>query len=198
MQMKSSRESMFVNPRSSFTVIVRIADIHRLDVRFGPASFDAIYSLEALKTASSFDQIFVSLGHLLKPGGVLGIYEWCWTEIMNSLDADHCRLAYLLEEQTHIGHRMVSQRSSEGAVESIHNSGLFRAVYTEDLANRHSALPWYTPLDLAIGSASTPWTSESVGEGIFGDLTRNAAVVISQAGHMKLFSPMFLIVAERL
>jgi hypothetical protein len=132
---------------------------------------------------------------------------------MNALDSNHQRLASLLEEQTQIGHRSISNRTAKEAVKAIQDTGILRLVHMEDLARRRSSLDWYLPLDHALSRSSTRWACDMGSEGSFGDLTRNGAVLISQAGHLKvsqifpedltlktmqLFSPMILIIAHRL
>ncbi|KAF7293588.1 S-adenosyl-L-methionine-dependent methyltransferase [Mycena indigotica] len=173
----------------------RCADLYQLESEFGAGSFDAIYSIESLKHCASFRISYSTLGRLLRPGGMLGIYEWCWTASMNPLDITHIQLAELFEEQTQIGHRSIFDRRIDCATQTVQDTGVLKLAYIEDLANRRSTSAWYAPLERALGQSATVWSSDADGEGAFGDLTRSAAVFIAQAGRLKLFSPMILVVA---
>ncbi|KAJ7745435.1 hypothetical protein DFH07DRAFT_776743 [Mycena maculata] len=116
----------------------------------------------------------------------MAIYEWCWTTEIDPLDLNHRRLVDLLEDQTQIGHRSIPERTSDEAGKAIQETGILCLVHVEDLAHRRSTLDWYLPLDLALAKSSTRWASDTDSEGSFGDLTRNGAVLISQAGRLKI------------
>ncbi|PBK59727.1 S-adenosyl-L-methionine-dependent methyltransferase [Armillaria solidipes] len=182
-----------VSNRTSFV----IGDIASLMHQFATGSFDAIYSIESLKGFSTFQEIYDQFGSLLKNGGTLAVYEWCWTPTMNPLDINHIRLAEFLEDQTGVGRRNITQRALEEATKTIRDNERLDLVYIEDLACRRSTLPWYLPLDYALSDTSTRWAPDPHSYGTFGNLTRNGAIALSQAGHLKLFTPMVLIVAKR-
>ncbi|SJL07988.1 related to delta(24)-sterol c-methyltransferase (erg6) [Armillaria ostoyae] len=182
-----------VSTRTSFA----IGDIASLMHQFATGSFDAIYSIESLKESSTFQEIYDQAGSLLKNGGTLAVYEWCWTPTMDPLDINHIRLAEFLEDQTGVGRRNITQRALEEATKTIRDSERLDLVYVEDLACRRSTLPWYLPLDHALSDTRTRWAPDSRSYGAFGKLTRNAAIALSQAGHLKLFTPMVLLVARR-
>lgn len=166
---------------------------------FQRASFDAIYAIESLKSAPAFNTIYASLAYLLRLGCKLAMYEWCWTQALNPHDVDHCRLAELIEASTQIGHRPVAERSFSCAVSALESSRL-QIICQEDLASRGGVayIPWYSFLDSAVRNSAILWPLQIGGDGVFGGLTKNAAVVLSQAGHLQLFTPMAMFVAKQL
>lgn len=125
------------------------------------------------------------IAHLLY--GQLAMYEWCWTQALNPHDVDHCRLAELIEASTQIGHRPVAERSFSCAVSALESSRL-QIICQEDLASRGGVayIPWYSFLDSAVRNSAILWPLQIGGDGVFGGLTKNAAVVLSQAGHLQV------------
>ena len=111
---------------------------------------------------------------------------------MDPTDLDHIRLAELFDEQTRIGARDIAARSVASAARAFNDTGLLKLAYSEDLANRRSALAWYSPLESALAQSGTVWKSEvdtDAAGGVFGDLTRNAAVFLAEAGRLKVSPP---------
>ncbi|THH08427.1 hypothetical protein EW145_g2714 [Phellinidium pouzarii] len=166
--------------RLSNRVTFIYGDYSNLRSLFGDCYFDGIYCIESLKVFQ------------------LAVYEWCWTSEMNPDDMNHQRLAALLETSTGIGNRPISERSYEGAIEALQMSHL-QIVHEEDLSTRsgRAVIPWYACLDLAFSDPRIRWSSSIGGQGAFGGLTKSAAVIMSQAGHLKPFTPMALFVAKR-
>ncbi|KAI0073248.1 hypothetical protein K474DRAFT_1603722 [Panus rudis PR-1116 ss-1] len=157
--------------------------------------YDVVCAVEALR---NFGSIYDSLASVLKPGGKLGIFEWCWSTRFNIHDADHCRLAGVLESAAGLRSRAPYQRSVNCALQSLRYSGL-RIVSYEDLSERPDDIPWYHVLENALGDSEFPWSTNHLTDEVvpFGALSRPAASILLEAGKLKLFTPMALIIAER-
>ena len=52
-------------------------DFMNLAAQFGENSFDAVYAIEATCHAPTWEGVYGEIKKVLKPGGVVGIYEWC-------------------------------------------------------------------------------------------------------------------------
>ncbi|KAI3621172.1 cytochrome p450 [Moniliophthora roreri] len=180
---------------------------------FGRQSFDGIYCLETLKvntrtvfprisvtqlepeSAASFNDIYRNLAQLLRMGGRLAVYEWCWTPRLEFTNADHVRFAGLIETSTGIGHRPVAGRTVDAALQALEDAGL-SVIFCQDLAHPNpAAVPWYDHLDSVLQGndswSGSFWRKDSIE--VFGGLTKNSAQLLSEAGRLQLFSPMVIV-----
>lgn len=60
-------------------------DFMNLAVQFGENSFDAVYAIEATCHAPTWEGVYGEIKKVLKPGGIVGIYEWCSASISTLL-----------------------------------------------------------------------------------------------------------------
>ncbi|RDB25684.1 Sterol 24-C-methyltransferase [Hypsizygus marmoreus] len=170
--------------------------IKNLGDTFSLQSFDAIFAIESLKVSPSFNSVYASLGCLLKPGGTLAMYEWCWTSNFDQANVEHRRLVEMLEVETFIGRRAPNERTVDCAIEAIRHADL-QLLHHEDLASRRVALPWYSCLE---GALSNHGTGPRIILGSLAntsDLSNSGAAVICEAGRVNLFTPMAFFVAKR-
>ncbi|GJE92687.1 S-adenosyl-L-methionine-dependent methyltransferase [Phanerochaete sordida] len=172
-------------------------DLQGLLQWFPAQSFDVIYGIDSLKAVHSLESVYSTLATLLKPGGKIGIVDWCWTSQFNPSNQDHRRLAEAIEYSCRLPARAPEERSMVAARAALEGAGMI-VRSCEDLAARHDAIPWYAPLEAAISDAAAPW-AENPEEGcaLFGGLTKNAAAVILQAAKWKLFTPMAVFIAMK-
>ncbi|ESK95651.1 cytochrome p450 [Moniliophthora roreri MCA 2997] len=155
---------------------------------FGRQSFDGIYCLETLKSAASFNDIYRNLAQLLRMGGRLTVYEWCWTPRLEFTNADHVRFAGLIETSTGIGHRPVAGRTVDAALQALEDAGL-SVIFCQDLAHPNpAAVPWYDHLDSVLQGndswSGSFWRKDSIE--VFGGLTKNSAQLLSEAGRLQV------------
>lgn len=61
-------------------------------------SFDAVYAFEATCHAPDKTALFCELYRLLRPGGRIGIYEWCLTDRYDADNAEHQAIKRGIEE----------------------------------------------------------------------------------------------------
>ncbi|KAI0318177.1 S-adenosyl-L-methionine-dependent methyltransferase [Amylostereum chailletii] len=183
--------------------------LEALDNVFPGGSFDAAFAIETLKGASSFYSAYQSIASVLRYGGRLAIYEWCWTPSLDPDNHDHRRLASLLELLTFLPPRALEDRTSDAALNALRDAH-FREVECEDIAcpgggqRRAGDMGWYAFLEAAIADDGAVWVDDDGGPVVLagkknatGALTKNAAVVLAQAGRLQIFTPMAMLVARR-
>ncbi|CAL1706652.1 unnamed protein product [Somion occarium] len=174
---------------------IHVSDYSDLSSVLSEKSFDVVYAIESLRNAPDFASIYRELYFALRPGGKLGVFEWCWASSFDVNDPDHCRLAMLLQSTTGISPREPMARSISAASEGLKAAGM-NVLFCEDLGERHDRIPWYSPLERALSNSRTPWQSLEDCD-VFGGLSQTAASVILEAAKLNLFTPMALFIAEK-
>lgn len=127
---------------------------------------------------------------------------------------DHRRLAELFEVSCGLGAGSSADRTAPATLAALQAAKFFDVQY-DDLAtvNSRASVPWYSLLDTALSNGCTRWADNSGDAGALGPLTREAAALLSEAGHLqvsecknsnhicsntnKLFTPMALVVGTR-
>ena len=61
----------------------------------------------------------------------------------------------------------------------------------DDLAmtQNRASVPWYSIIDTALSNGRTRWADGSGRQGALGSLTKEAATVMSEAGHLQVSDP---------
>jgi len=193
-------------------------DFMNLAAQFGENSFDAVYAIEATCHAPTWEGVYGEIKKVLKPGGVVGIYEWCMTDAWDPSVASHKKISHGIE----VGDGIAEMRTIKQARQALKTVGL-ELLHEEDLADRPDKIKWYYPLegnlmqcqnlwDVVICWRMTKWGSwmtqtaikatEAVGllpKGTFdvGASLQIAQVNLVEGGKRKLFTPMMLFVAKK-
>ncbi|EJD54091.1 hypothetical protein AURDEDRAFT_110716 [Auricularia subglabra TFB-10046 SS5] len=193
-------------------------DFMKLVEQFGENSFDAVYAIEATVHAPSWEGIYGQILKVLKPGGVFGVYEWCMTDRWDPAIPLHKSVAHGIE----VGDGIPEMRTVAACREAIRAVG-FEVQHEEDLAERPDEIPWYYPLEGDIRKAQTMWDYftvwrmswsgkfvthhalrllEAVGmvpKGTWevGETLKLAGDALVKGGQLKLFTPMFLVIARK-
>ncbi|KAL9112345.1 MAG: hypothetical protein Q9227_003463 [Pyrenula ochraceoflavens] len=190
-----------------------------MQMSFPPNSFDAVYAIEATVHAPSLQGVYEQIFHVLKPGGVFGVYEWLMTDNYDNANQHHRDIRLGIEQGNGISNMV---RISEGLA-AIQAAG-FELEMHEDLADRPDTRPWYYPLDgdfkhcsWSIGDflsiARMTWwgrgfvhkmlgAAETVGviprgtQKTADSLAKGADYLVA-GGKEKLFTPMYLMVARK-
>jgi len=180
-----------------------VSDIHKLESVFSAECFDAVYAVEAIKNLYSFSGLYSQIFPLLKSGGRVASYEWCFTEQYDPQNGHHASLAEMLGNHIPLlSHQHSSgRRTALQALQELQHCG-FDLLYSEDLAERKSiALAWYSPLELAL---TTGCLSNNVGPIKISSITTSSqklstlgATALVEAGRNKLLTPMQLIVGRK-
>ncbi|KIM25131.1 hypothetical protein M408DRAFT_331417 [Serendipita vermifera MAFF 305830] len=193
-------------------------DFMKLAEQFGENSFDAVYAIEATVHAPMFEGVYGEIMKVLKPGGVCGIYEWVMTPEWDPSNPTHKQIAHEIE----ISSGIPEMRKMDVARRAFDNVGL-EVLHEEDLADRPDPIPWYYPLEGDIFKAQTLydlfmcwriswsgrlishsaiWAMEKVGIMPKGTIEvteqlKQALKGIVDGGKLKLFTPMYLVVARK-
>ncbi|KAF4613009.1 hypothetical protein D9613_010972 [Agrocybe pediades] len=157
--------------------------------------FDAIYAVESLAGEPGFEQIYRQCYRLLEPRGIFGIYEWCWTTRFDPLNNSHCQMANIIEDYAGISRRGPTERLLSTAIKALQKNH-FEVIESADLSERKDSsthIPWYKLLENAVQSPHFRWPLHHTS----GDLTKDAARVLLQAGIYNLFTPMAMIISRR-
>ena len=168
--------------------------------------------------APSLEGIYSQIFRVLKPGGVFGVYEWLMTDAYDNANPKHREIRLGIEQGDGISNMV---KISE-ALAAIKAAG-FNLEFHEDLANRPDARPWYYPLAGDLRMASSLWDILTVlrmtkmGRGVMhrvmgalesvkviprgtqktADSLALAADNLVLGGELKLFTPMYLMVARK-
>ena len=188
---------------------------------FPDSSFDAVYAFEATVHAPSLQGVYSEIRRVLKPGGVVGIYEWLMTEKYDNENLAHRRIRIDIEQAFGISN-MVSISDSLAAIRA---AGLELELH-KDLAVDNDSLdfaPWYWPMGSDLRYAQTAWDLIStfkksrwgvmlasillgflalVGIAPVGakktlDTMGKGADALVAAGSKGIFTPMYLLVARK-
>ncbi|KAJ7249520.1 S-adenosyl-L-methionine-dependent methyltransferase [Mycena haematopus] len=175
---------------------IHVPDITGLDEIFPPFSFDAAFAIEVLNFLPAFSAIYRPLSVVIRPGGLFASYEWCWTTRLNPQDPEHRHLVRSIEDTFPIVRRQPSHRTIEAAASALFENH-FQVVQAEDLANRKSTatLPWYSDLQSALSERH--YFSQWVDTEERGGLNKQVAALLLEAGRLGLFTPMALLVGQR-
>ncbi|KAI0092361.1 sterol 24-C-methyltransferase [Irpex rosettiformis] len=194
---KANRKAQASDSPMSVT-FVHVPFLEHAHQYFAPGSFDAVYAIESLRCVSNPLQLYTDLCGLLRSGGKFASYEWCWTYTFNPQDLDHLRLAELLEARCGMGSSSSTERTVSAMIAALQSARLSNVQY-DDLGMVHNgaSVPWYSVIDIALASSHTRWADSSGIPGALGYLTKEGATVMSEAGRLRLFTPMALVVGTR-
>ena len=176
------------------------------------SSFDAAYSIEATCLAPDKEGVYGEAFRLLRPGGLLAVYEYCLTDLYDDTNPDHRRLK---SEMEHGGGLPDIARPHEVDA-AIQNVG-FDLIEARDLAaEAPPGIPWHQPLtgsglsfarvrSSAAGRRLTHgslWLLERLklvpcGTTRVSSLLDLAAASLAEAGRLGIFTPMYFVLARR-
>lgn len=188
---------------------------------FPDSSFDAVYAFEATVHAPSLKGVYSEICRVLKPGGVVGIYEWLMTDEYDNENLVHRRLRLDIEQAFGISN-MVKVSDGLAAIEA---AGLELETHM-DLALDKDGLqyaPWYWPMGCDLTYAQTIWDIPSILKksrwgvmlaSVFLALLASIQIVpagakktlntmgkgadaLVSSGKQNIFTPMYLLVARK-
>ena len=185
---------------------------------FPDNTFDAVYAIEATCHAPSLEGVYGEIFRVLKPGGVFGVYEWLMTENYDNTNQTHREIRLGIEQGDGISN-MVKIPEALAAIKAVG----FELEFHEDLAERPDRTPWYYPLAGDFSMMGTIWDFFTVarmtrwGRGAIHRFVRALEIVgvapkgtqktadslalaadnLVLGGKLKLFTPMYLMVARK-
>ena len=175
-------------------------------------SFDAAYSIEATCCAPDKTGVYGEAFRLLKPGGLLGVYEYCMTDLFDAQNPEQLKLKADME---HSGALPDIARPQE-IEEAMRRVG-FELLEARDLAaEAPPGIPWYQPL-VGSGFSLASFRSSAVGRRVthgtlwllellrivprgttrVSSLLNLAADVLAEAGRLGIFTPMYFFLARK-
>lgn len=183
---------------------------------FEDNSFDAAYAIEATCHAPVAKEIYKEMLRVVKPGGLVAIYEWCLTDKYNPDDESH----KLFKHQIEIGNGLPDIRTTKQCKTAMIKAG-FELVEDIDLATC-SPVPWYEPLyptrgyfhsleslsslkSSPVGAKVTHslcWALETMrlapkGTTRVSSVLQKGAIGLIDGGKMDAFTPMYLLVGRK-
>ncbi len=175
-------------------------------------TFDAIYSVESTCCAPDKAGIYREAFRLLKPGKCLAVYEWCMTDRFDADNPDHRRI----KAEVEYGNAMPNIARPQEVDDAVRQAG-FDLIEARDMEpDLPPGIPWYEPL---VGTGlsfarvrsstsgrrlthATLWLLERLrlvprGTTRISSLLNRTAVVMAEAGRLRIFTPMYFVYARK-
>ena len=184
-----------------------------MDVPYKEATFDAMYSIEAICHAPDRDMAFRELFRLLKPGAEAAIIDWTLTEDFDRSNSKHNEIKAQIEHNN-----ATPDLSTTGKyIETVQAAG-FEVIEAKDqqAVEGDPSTPWYMALqgrDISLSSfARTPMGRAVIakttgmlerikvvpaGVSEASRLLNAAADALVEAGKLGIFTPSFLVHARK-
>jgi len=185
-----------------------------MNIPFDDNTFDKIYAIEALCHAPDRQKVYEQVYKKVKPGGLVGLYEWGMTDKYDPKNSTHVKIKKMIE----YGNSICEMGSVDGIREEMESVG-FIVHETTDLAreskNMGNEVPWYATLQggYSIQNVRHSWfgrlctqTMVTVLEKMFlapegttraHNILIEAADSLVEGGMLDIFTPMYLVVAEK-
>ena len=176
------------------------------------ASFDAAYSIEATCCAPNRVGVYSEAFRLIKPGGVLGVYEFCMTDRFDPDNPVHQRLKAEMEYSGGLP-EIVRPHEIGDALQEVG----FELIESRDLAtDAPPGIPWYQPL-VGSGWSFASFRSSTIGRHLthsslwllerlrvvprgttqVSSLLNLSASAFAEAGRLGIFTPMYFFYARK-
>lgn len=186
---------------------------------FAPESLDAVYYIESSCHIANRTEVFLESAKALKKGGKLFSYEWVMTDRFNPSDPEHVAIKKGIE----IGDGIEELVGIRGPLEGLNRSG-FRILEHGDLVDLAEEwygdhnVPWYFEMAQFYSFASfRSFALSEFGQRALGTLLwlaaqvglvpedaskteqmlRQASINLVKGGELKIFTPMYYVVAEK-
>ncbi|KAH9257939.1 hypothetical protein BASA81_003958 [Batrachochytrium salamandrivorans] len=189
-------------------------DFMQLDASLHGEKFDCAYGIEATCHAPNKQQCFEEIYHALKPGGLVAVYEWAMTPLYDQDNAYHNKVKHEIEK----GDGLPNLPRQESIVQDFERAG-FTVLDAYDLAAEYEtkvdAIPWYATLQGG-------WNPDQFKHSKLGRFVTHVLVTVLEflriapkgtatthlmlcdaaehlaiGGEMKIFTPMFFVLAQK-
>lgn len=118
---------------------VQLQRANMIDLPFPDASFDAVYTIEALCCAPEVEKAVSEVFRVLKPGGKFGIYDWVTTPLYDDSIDLHRKIRIGIQR----GSAVPNLQSASEKKEFLANAG-FEVLRDEDRAlSKANPVPWW-------------------------------------------------------
>lgn len=173
-------------------------------------SADAAYAIEATVHAPSLAGVYGEIARVLKPGGMIGIYEWCMTEKYDPQNQEHMGIKRAIE----IGSGIANMLEKKEVLHAIKEAGL-ELIEARD-RSEEGDIPWWSPLSGSFLSIPN-FLNSRFGSSLFntvltllewvhivptGTASVNRTLAMAgkglvDAGKRQIFTPMFFVMARK-
>eukprot|EP00906_Rhabdomonas_costata_P033237 RCo046837 len=178
--------------------------------------FDAVYAIEATCHAPDKAGVYSEMFRVLKPGGVMGVYDWAMTDNYNSSDSLHRAIKLGIEH----GDSLPDLPHVSAIPESMEKAG-FEVIEHFDLAvvaekeQAHDDVPWYLPLEshwtltgfkhTPVGRMCTAYmlrvleamSAAPAGSYDTAMMLEDGAKNLALGGRLKIFTPMYFALGRK-
>lgn len=187
---------------------------------FAPESLDAVYYIESSCHIANRTEVFQASAKALKKGGRLFSYEWVMTDRFDPKDAEHVAIKKGIE----LGDGIEELIGIQAPLESLKQSG-FRILEHGDLVDLAQEwygdhnVPWYYDMAQKYSFSSfRTFALSDFGQRTLGTLLwlagqagvvpeeaskteqmlRHASINLVKGGELKIFTPMYYVLAEKI
>jgi len=199
------------------TTIPHLLDVEKGDFMHMPFpndSFDRIYAIEALCHAPDRVAIYKEVFSKVKPGGIVGLYEWAMTDKYDPKNEHHKKVKHMIE----YGNSICELGLTTGIVGDLEEVGFVVKEGTDlarDALKNGSDIPWYATLEggfslsnikhSKVGRMFTQTMTNVLeyvklaptGTGRAHTILTTAAEGLVMGGQLDIFTPMYLVIAQK-
>lgn len=200
------------NRRDRLEELCDVVEADFMNIPRPDGSVDAIYAFEATCHAPDKTALFRELFRVLRPGGRIGIYEWCLTDRYDPSNAEHVKIKGDIEE----GNGLPDIWTMQDTLECFDSAG-FQVLDVQDRAlEGDREVPWYFSLS-GKELSNTGLRRSPVGKVMVKALTRTleaariapkgtaeitdflnvGADALVRSGELGVFTPMAFFLAEK-
>lgn len=138
------RRSNLINEKTLISSRLNCVEGNFAETEFPDNSFDYVYSIEAFCHAPDKGAVFREMFRVLKPGGLIAVYDWVMTDEFDENDEAQVSIKHFIEK----GNGIATMQKAEDVVGAFKQSG-FEMLECTDLAHpdviaaNGNDVPWY-------------------------------------------------------
>jgi sterol 24-C-methyltransferase len=138
-QVKKARE---YNKAAHLDGLCELLEADFMNIPRADASIDRVYAFEATCHAPDKTALFRELFRVLKPGGKIGIYEWCLTDRYDAQNSAHVKMKRDIEE----GNGLPDIWTVEATKQCFRDAGFELLDAIDKAEHGDPETPWYLSL----------------------------------------------------
>ncbi|KAI0455554.1 putative sterol 24-c-methyltransferase [Xylaria acuta] len=144
-----------VNRADNYSKSAGLSHKFKFAMPFPDSFFNAVYAIEAAVHPPSLQGVHSEIRRVLKPGGVVGIYEWLMTDEYDNENLAHRSIRVDIEQAFGISNMV----QVSNALEAVEAAGLGLEVHTDLAVDKDgpNAAPWYWPMSRDLKYMPTGW-----------------------------------------
>ncbi|KAF2702756.1 S-adenosyl-L-methionine-dependent methyltransferase [Pleomassaria siparia CBS 279.74] len=131
------------NTEANLSDQVNMIHGNMIDLPFPDASFDRVYSTEALCCAPDVHKAYSEIYRVLKPGGKLGFLDWVITDKYDDSNARHRKIRSEIELGSAVPHLTTVDFHNE----ALKKAGFALLLHEDRAIAKANPIPWWWSLD---------------------------------------------------